>query len=215
MMSAHLMRAIFCTVKTLTGACASTSRATRCLFVPDVDVTHYQGFSSKQRPVRVMWHMHKGMMRFYNKFFLRRYPWPLVIVVALGVWFRFLALVFSILSQPLLTFSVEHSEAYKRFFVSSAESNLDPSFLQFRLNELSSKGRVLVLGARSQVGHFLIPRLINSGYPVTATSRKKVQNPAISELEWQELNLESEEELILPNNTETVISLAPLWLLRY
>ena len=184
----------------------------KVLFVPDVDVTHYQGFSSKQRPVRVMWHMHKGMMRFYNKFFLRRYPWPLVIVVALGVWFRFLALVFQHALRAFTDFLGRVFRGFKAFFVSSAESNLDPSFLQFRLNDALSKSRVLVLGARSQIGHFLIPRLINSGYAVTATSRKKVKNPAISQLEWQELNLESEDELILPNNTETVISLAPLWL---
>ena len=184
----------------------------KVLFVPDVDVTHYQGYSSKQRPVRVMWHMHKGMMRFYNKFFLRRYPWPLVIIVALGVWFRFLALVFQHVFRAVTDFLGRLFKGLKAFFISSAESNLDPSFLQFRLNDTLSKNRVLVLGARSQIGHFLIPRLINVGYAVTATSRKKVQNPAISQLEWQELNLESEDELILPNNTDTVISLAPLWL---
>jgi hypothetical protein len=65
----------------------------KVIFAPDIEVTHYQGFSSKQRPLRVMWHMHKGMMRYYNKFFLHHYPWPLTIVVALGVWFRFVALV--------------------------------------------------------------------------------------------------------------------------
>jgi|GEM_PF-124528 len=185
----------------------------KVLFVPDIEVTHYQGFSSKQRPVRVMWHMHKGMMRFYNKFFLRRYPWPLVIVVALGVWFRFLALVFQHLFHTFTAFLSRTYRRTKDFLFSSAESNLDPSFLQYRLNEISPKGRILVLGARSQVGHFLIPRLINSGHPVTATSRKMVQNPAISELEWQELDLESEQEFFLPDQTETVISLAPLWLL--
>ena len=185
----------------------------KVLFVPDVDVTHYQGFSSKQRPVRVMWHMHKGMMRFYNKFFLRRYPWPMVIVVALGVWFRFMALVFQHAIRAFADFIGRIFRQVKSLFISSSESNIDASFLQFKLDDMPTKSRVLVLGARSQIGHFLIPRLINVGYLVTATSRKKVKNSAISELNWQDLNLESEDELALKNGVESVISLVPLWLL--
>ncbi len=183
------------------------------LFVPDVDVIHFQGFSSKQRPVRVMWHMHKGMMRFYNKFFLRRYPWPLVIIVALGVWSRFFALVAQHTFRRLLEKVQSIFVRTKQFFSSENEDRLDPSFLQFKTNELPVKSRVLVLGARSQVGHFLIPRLINSGYQVTACSRKKVQSAAIRDLEWRQLDLSSEDELNFYDNIECVISLAPIWLL--
>lgn len=185
----------------------------KVLFVPDVEVIHHQGFSSKKRPVRVMWHMHKGMMRFYNKFFLRRYPWPLVIVVAVGVWLRFLALVAQHAFEAFTNYLGKTFRRVKSFFISSVESNLDSTFLEFRPSSIKSKGRVMILGARSQVGHFLIPRLINSGYQVLATSRKKVQDSAISELEWFEVDLESSKELNLPENTETVISLAPVWLL--
>ncbi len=186
----------------------------KVLFVPDVEVIHHQGFSSKQRPIRVMWHMHKGMMRFYNKFFLRRYPWPMVIVVALGVWFRFLVLVFKHLFRGFTGFLCNTFKRIKALFVSSAEDNLDPSFLQFKSTAIRSEsGRVLVLGARSQIGHFLLPRLINAGYPVSAASRKKVHSSAIKELEWYELDLESEGEMNLPDGTKTVISLAPVWLL--
>jgi len=186
----------------------------KVLFVPDVEVIHHQGFSSKQRPVRVMWHMHKGMMRFYNKFFLRRYPWPMVIIVALGVWFRFLVLVFKHLFRGFTGFLLNTYKRIKALFVSTAEDNLDPSFLQFKsATSRPENSRVLVLGARSQIGHFLLPRLINSGYPVSAASRRKVQSSAIKELEWCELDLESEDEMNLPDGTKTVISLAPVWLL--
>jgi GT2 family glycosyltransferase len=32
------------------------------LFVPDVTVVHDKGTSSRGRPVRVLWHMHRGMV---------------------------------------------------------------------------------------------------------------------------------------------------------
>ncbi len=183
------------------------------LFVPDVDVIHFQGFSSKQRPVRVMWHMHKGMMRFYNKFFLRRYPWPLVIVVAFGVWSRFFALVVQHSFRSIIDLLRKIFARVKQVFSSEREDKLDPSFLQFKTNSQSAHSHILVLGARSQVGHFLIPRLINAGYLITATSRKKVQSAAIREIEWRELDLSSEDEFILLEDIANVISLAPIWLL--
>ncbi len=61
----------------------------RILFVPDVEVLHYQGHSSRLRPLFVEWHKHKGMLRFYRKFFSHQYPGILMWLVRLGVWFRF------------------------------------------------------------------------------------------------------------------------------
>ncbi|MDN5836993.1 MAG: glycosyltransferase family 2 protein, partial [Nitrosospira sp.] len=41
----------------------------KILFVPDAPVVHHKGISSRARPIFVEWHKHKGMMRFYRKFF--------------------------------------------------------------------------------------------------------------------------------------------------
>jgi GT2 family glycosyltransferase len=62
------------------------------LFVPDAIAVHSKGRSSRDRPVRVLWHMHRGMVRFYRKFFRDRYPLPLYWLVVLGVWLRFAGL---------------------------------------------------------------------------------------------------------------------------
>ena len=62
------------------------------LFVPDVAVVHHKGRCSRGRPVRVLWHMHVGMVRFYRKFFRHQYPAPLMWLVVTGVWIRFAAL---------------------------------------------------------------------------------------------------------------------------
>ena len=59
------------------------------LFVANAPVVHYLGHSSKSRPFFVEWHKHKGMVRFYRKFFSHQYPGLLMWVVRLGVWLRF------------------------------------------------------------------------------------------------------------------------------
>lgn len=61
----------------------------KIVFVPTAQVTHALGVSSRSRPIFVEWHKHKGMMRFYRKFFRRQYPRVLMGFVALGVWLRF------------------------------------------------------------------------------------------------------------------------------
>lgn len=62
------------------------------LFVPHVEVTHYKGTCSKNRPIWVMFHMHRGMARLYRKFFQRQYSWPLMLLIIAAVWTRFLLL---------------------------------------------------------------------------------------------------------------------------
>ncbi len=64
----------------------------RILFDPDTVITHFKGGCSKEKHIFVLWHMHKGMIRFYTKFFKERYPGPLMWLVVIGVWLRFAVL---------------------------------------------------------------------------------------------------------------------------
>jgi len=59
------------------------------LFVPEVKVTHFKGLCSEGEPLRVSWHKHRGMLRYYRKFFRQRYPLPLSWLVTGAVWARF------------------------------------------------------------------------------------------------------------------------------
>lgn len=61
----------------------------RILFVPDAMVAHHGGACSSARPVFVEWHKHKGMIRFYRKFFKDEYPGGLMWLVVSGVLLRF------------------------------------------------------------------------------------------------------------------------------
>lgn len=63
----------------------------RVLFVPAARAVHDRGRSSSTRPVRVEWHKHRGMVRFYRKFFRHRYPGILMWLVTGAVYGRFLA----------------------------------------------------------------------------------------------------------------------------
>jgi GT2 family glycosyltransferase len=61
----------------------------KILFVPDAPVLHHKGTCSRSRPIFVEWHKHKGMIRFYRKFFRHQYPGIVMWLVAIGVWLRF------------------------------------------------------------------------------------------------------------------------------
>lgn len=61
----------------------------RVVFVPQAHVMHWRGACSRHRPFFVEWHKHRGMVRFYQKFFRAQYPKWLWCWVILGVWLRF------------------------------------------------------------------------------------------------------------------------------
>ena len=61
----------------------------KILFVPDARISHALGACSQSRRVFVEWHKHKGMLRFYRKFFRHQYPGMLMGLVVAGVWLRF------------------------------------------------------------------------------------------------------------------------------
>ncbi len=61
----------------------------KIVFVPDAPVTHFQGTCSRARPFFVAWHKHKGMLRFYRKFFQHQYPRALMGLVTFAIWLRF------------------------------------------------------------------------------------------------------------------------------
>jgi GT2 family glycosyltransferase len=61
----------------------------KVVFVPNARITHQQGACSSSRPIFVEWHKHKGMTRFYRKFFRRDYSIFLFWLVLMAIWIRF------------------------------------------------------------------------------------------------------------------------------
>jgi GT2 family glycosyltransferase len=64
-------------------------RGWKILFVPSAQITHALGICGRSRPMFVEWHKHKGMMRYYHKFFRHQYPGVFMGLVTVGVWLRF------------------------------------------------------------------------------------------------------------------------------
>lgn len=73
----------------------------KIMFVPEARIVHAKGGCSRSRPIFVEWHKHRGMMRFYRKFFQHQYPGPVMWLVAFGIWLRF-GVVASYLSALLI-----------------------------------------------------------------------------------------------------------------
>lgn len=61
----------------------------KILFVPHATAVHQQGISSRSRPLFVLWHKHRGMWRFYRKFYLLQHSSPFNVLVWLGIWAQF------------------------------------------------------------------------------------------------------------------------------
>ncbi|MDM8547318.1 glycosyltransferase family 2 protein [Candidatus Venteria ishoeyi] len=61
----------------------------KILFIPDISVEHSQGICSQKTPLRISWYKHRGMVRYYQKFFQQAYPRPLLWAVIAAIWVRF------------------------------------------------------------------------------------------------------------------------------
>jgi len=177
------------------------------LFVPDVEIIHAKGVGSAARPIYVEWHKHKGMIRFYRKFFRRTYPTLLLFVVTLAVWTRFAALAVML--------------AVKNFFSAGTKETAGtlswalPSPATDRL--LPSPPGVIVTGATSQIGYFLLPRLQEAGYVVHAVSRKPRagQCSTADSVVWHEIDIVHDRNALQEiAGAKVLIHLAPLATLR-
>jgi GT2 family glycosyltransferase len=73
------------------------------LFVPASRIHHALGACSRSRRVFVEWHKHKGMLRFYRKFFSQEYPGVIMWLVTAGVWLRFVMVTASIKVRSVFT----------------------------------------------------------------------------------------------------------------
>ncbi len=136
------------------------------LFVPDVSITHHKGGSSTSRPLPVLWHKHKGMMRYYRKFFRERYPRPLMWIVGIAVWARFLLL------APLNLRGAPASPPPER---PAAPVVPPPAAGPDRRPEAAGDfplaGPVLVTGGTGYIGRHLVQALLDRGLTVHVLAR--------------------------------------------
>lgn len=182
------------------------------LFVPQVEVTHIRGVCSAARPILVEYYKHKGMVRFYHKFF--RYDYPSLVMwgvmIAIGIRFLFRAASF------LVPYSKEVLEQQERVRTSVNLHQSDTASIP--LNKQEKPPMVIVTGATSLVGDELLPQLIQSGFFVHAFSRTHPEQYQSEGIFWHRFDL----SLALPSecfDAQTLIHLGPLsvlmnWLVK-
>lgn len=76
-----------------------------------------------------------------------------------------------------------------------------------------SKKSVIVSGAASQIGYYLIPRLLNAGYAVRALTRKSPPAWSPNGVTWQNVDLATKSGWDELSPAQTLIHIAPLWML--
>ena len=137
----------------------------KILFVPNVEIVHHKGACSASRPVFVLWHKHRGMVRFYRKFLSRRYSAPFNLFVILGIWARFAVLapvetIRQLLQRPSPSSVLE----------SRSRRELYPVPEQPLLPRMRGQ-TVLVTGGTGFIGRRLVVELLRQGVDVRVLTR--------------------------------------------
>jgi len=171
----------------------------KVIFLPTASIIHCKGISGRGMPIRVECYKHIGMVIYYKKY-NQSFLFPIHVV---GIWARFL------LKSAKLLISGSHFKKQNppHFLVESLER-------YNRSHESSSSRRVLVTGAASLIGRYLLPRLRNAGFEVLAISRQfrpELDSPGITWYSSEYIEKAPVDEFC---GVEAVFHLAPIWTLQ-
>ncbi|OIR06779.1 N-acetylglucosaminyl-diphospho-decaprenol L-rhamnosyltransferase [mine drainage metagenome] len=174
------------------------------LFEPGVAITHLKG-GSQASAAFVEWHKHKGMARFYRRFFRDQYPLVLMLLVISAVWARFAMML------PYLLF--RRGQGGHPGVRAAYECDAK---LWRTAGSTHASRTVIVSGATSQIGRFLLPRLAAAGYRVIALSRTGApdwKDEYAGETFWLRADIRDGASLVPMPSARTLIHLAPLVIL--
>lgn len=144
----------------------------KILFVPQARAVHFKGTCSKDRPLFVLWHKHKGMVRFFRKFQYGNHALPFNWLVIGGIWSRFaLMAVLNLLGEGARALVRPFRRPSPRVqalpFGEAAIKAEDALPLP---DQLRGK-RVLVTGGTGFIGRHLVRALCSIGAHVVVLSR--------------------------------------------
>lgn len=176
----------------------------KVVFEPRVEIVHVGGVCTASRPIGVEYHKHKGMARFYRKFFRNRNNLLLYLVLMPGILARFVMRILLQFSARLGLYRLREPRR-QATIVAQEFSSSHP----FKPSQSRDKRRIVVTGATSLIGDYLLPVLTNRGYEVHAISRNPPSYGKESGLIWHRADISSEVPEPI-RGADVLIHLAPL-----
>lgn len=151
---------------------AFTEHGWKILFIPSLEVIHYKGACSRRTPVRVLWHKHRGMVRFYVKYLSRHYSMLADWLVITGIWARFAML------AAAAAWSRRVPKCSSGALIAPSEATHGAQSIVAALTAVaagpieSMRGRaVLVTGGAGFIGRHLVDVLVALGADVRVLTR--------------------------------------------
>lgn len=184
-----------------------TKAGYKILFNPNINILHFKGQSSNTRQIRVYWHMHNGMVRFFRKFYRKDYILPVRIMVYGGIWVRFVIKCFVVILRRLV-FIRGKNDINRDIGVAISNCGGGHSIIKSNIKEV-----VLISGATSIVGSRLIDKLLARDYQVVAISRNPQIDGLVSDVIWITPNPVLVREYVQRFDIVNFVHLAPIWVL--
>ena len=152
--------------------CARFSRrGWKILFVPQARAVHFKGTCSKDRPLFVLWHKHKGMVRFFRKFQYQDHALPFNWFVMGGIWSRFaLMSAVSLVGRTAQWVTRDLGPGGRAEGPPPSERTLRTGTFRPLPDQLRGK-RVLVTGGTGFIGQHLVRALLSIHARVVVLSR--------------------------------------------
>lgn len=179
-------------------------RGWKVIFEPRVEIVHVGGVCTASRPIGVEYHKHKGMARFYRKFFRNRNNLLLYLVLMPGILARFLLRILLQLSARVGVYRAREPRQQAKIVALELSSSHASKSTQ---NE--GRRRIVVTGATSLIGDYLLPILANRGFEVHAISRNPPSYGKESGLFWHSADISREVPEAI-RGADGLIHLAPL-----
>ncbi len=172
-------------------------------FQPGALAIHFKSASAGTSRIRVERFKHRGMLRYYEKFYAAKAATAFRVLIWLAVWGRWCLLA---LLEPIRRFRESRD----------AEGQGDPRLILAQLENLlrdTDSPWLIVTGASSQVGDYLLSAIAPAGFRVLAITRGQAGGRIEQNVWWVRPSLPELLFSVEQSQIAAWIHLAPVWTL--
>ena len=157
-----------------------------------VSAMHYQGLSGRDKPYRVEWHKHVGMVRFYLKHYRYNHNFGIHVLVMMGIATHLLgSFIKTGFSRTLGHFG---AKTYKSLTVPRWLLEKEGAYGDELSGKLLGKN-VLVLGGTGYLGRQVINRLIQHDCTITSIQRRNTKETRVENVKYIDIDITKSKEL--------------------